>query len=74
MACLASSFAAVLVGHGLGLGGTTITETVLGQIAKIICTAAPSSSTEAKLGAKKMGGTDVEAHGWIVENGHLVYV
>ena len=54
------------------LGATTIAETVIAQIAGLLCKSAPIGR---KLGAPLVAGDkEIPVHGWTVVDGKLVYV
>jgi len=53
-------------------GATSVAEGVIQQIASLLCKSAPMSG---KLGASlDANGTQVPVHGWVVQDGKLIYV
>ena len=59
------------------IGATTIAESVLAQIAGLLCKSAPTATAAGKFEAKaplKAGDVEIPVHGWVVENGHFTYV
>ena len=64
VALIAVSFPAIA-------GATTIADTVLKEISGILCAAAPTPATAA---AALVPNTSVAVHGWVIQNGKLVYV
>ena len=55
-------------------GAASVAESVIAQVAATLCAAKPTPLAGGKLGAAKIAGTDVVAHGWVVQDGKLVYV
>jgi len=60
------------------VGATTVAESVVNQVANVLCKAAPAPTAggkfEAKAPLKAADGTEIPVHGWVVENGKLTYV
>ena len=58
------------------VGATTVAESVIGEVAGLLCQHSPTPAAAGKLAAKDLtaGGQTVPVHGWVVVDGKLTYV